>query len=491
MKLKNLLLTALTIGLFGSGIATTPANAAENRACDPEGPTAQDLSIGRQLNTQLDKDMRGGMDAYETSCARVVVETVKKRGLTPRAAAIAISTVIVESHLNNVNYGDRDSLGLYQQRAGWGTAAQRLHAPTATNKFLDVMEEFYPNNRWATAPIGEVAADVQRPAAEYRGRYAVQAPDAVIIANALWNVSAAPSMPGMTAVSRSNDTMDVFAATTDGLVKHRFFPAGTNAGCWTTLPSNARIKGEPAAIVTPGRIDVFALGIDNRLKRATWTVANDGWYNWIDMGTETFTSAPALTKRSDTGIDVFAKNGANRIQHRHFITTRTETSGWYGSWNNIGGNFDSTTFTSGPAAVASPDGSRMNVLARGADGHLTTLMWTEGHGWWNWVQREDVITGKPSAISRGGNGVSIFYRSHGDALLHKYTADGNSWTQPVQGLGGNIYTSPAAVSMNPQRIDVFSRNNEADLVRKTWSTSEPNWYPWVGHGAIGGPVCGS
>jgi hypothetical protein len=42
--------------------------------------------------------------------------------------------------------------------------------------------------------------------------------------------------------------------------------------------------------------------------------------------------------------------------------------------------------------------------------------------------------------------------------------------------------------MSGQRIDVFTRNSNADLIRKTW-TSANSWYDWAGHGAVGAPAC--
>lgn len=289
-------------------------------------------------------------------------------------------------------------------------------------------------------------------------------------------------LPGMSATSRATNGLDVFASTTSGYVKHRNLSGG-DWSCWTNLPQNAKIKGEPAAIATPGRIDVFALGIDNRLKRTTWTVAHNGWYNWVDLGPKTFSSAPGITKRSDTLIDVFAKDSDDRIAHRPFSTTKTTDGGWVTTdWKPIGGN---VTLASAPSAVASPDGNRITVLARGVNGSLMSLMWTEGHGWWNWADRDIAITGTPAAISRGGNSVSAFLRTPDGAVVHKYTPDGTNWDHQLQGLGGHVFTSPAVVSPNPQRIDVFSRNNEADLIRRVWTGS--TWSPWAGHGAIGAP----
>ncbi|MCE7000724.1 hypothetical protein LZG04_38805 [Saccharothrix sp. S26] len=476
---------ALSTGLTVLGPIAPAATADDIRACDPGGTTTQDVTIGQQLNAQLDSDMRGNMDAYETSCARVVVQTVKARGLSSRAAAIAIATVIVESHLRNVNYGDRDSLGLYQQRDGWGTAAQRLHPPTATHSFLDVMQQFYPNGSWAAEPIGEVAADVQRPAAEYRYRYGVQAADAQLIVAALWDAAPGTSttLPGLSTISRVNGGLDVFATTSDGHLKHRNMSAGV-WGCWATLPYNAKIKGDPAAIYTDGRIDVFAQGIDNRLKKITW-VSGYGWYPWADMGEYVVTSSPAVTSRHATGVDVFAKNGENKIVYRHYDTVQ----GWTTNWSNIGLNASTVTASGAPAAVANADGSRMNVFARAADGSLLSLMWTRDAGWYSWADRGGNFTGRPTASTRGGDSVDIFLRDHDNSFIHRYSPNGADWTTyPASDFGGYLLTSPTAVAMSGQRIDVFSRNSNADLIRKTW-TSANGWYEWAGHGAVGAPAC--
>lgn len=155
--------------------------------CDPAGPTANDGAIASQLNPQLSGRMRGHLDAYRISCARMVVSAVRARNLASRAAVIAITTTIVESTIQNISEEvDHDSLGLFQQRASWGTRAQRLDPTWATNAFLNKMLQLYPNNSWMTAPIGEVCQAVQVSA--FPGRYQPEAPDAQRIVDALWNV---------------------------------------------------------------------------------------------------------------------------------------------------------------------------------------------------------------------------------------------------------------------------------------------------------------
>ncbi|MGC5022551.1 FG-GAP repeat domain-containing protein, partial [Micromonospora sp. DT47] len=158
--------------------------------CDPDGPTATDAALATQLNPQLNSDMRNNLTAYRVSCAREVVEAVRARGLASRAAVIAVTTVIVETHLQNISEEvDHTSLGLFQQQEWWGTRAQRLNPTWATNAFLNAMEDKYPNGTWATAAIGDVCQRVQVSA--YPSKYQVQAPDAQIIVDALWNSAGA------------------------------------------------------------------------------------------------------------------------------------------------------------------------------------------------------------------------------------------------------------------------------------------------------------
>ncbi|WP_410664319.1 hypothetical protein [Amycolatopsis sp. lyj-84] len=154
--------------------------------CAQAGASADDADTAGALNQQLGTKMRGYMNPYNTSCARAVVETVQRSGLNERAAAIAIATVIVESSIANLDGGLGDSVGLFQQRASWGSFAQRTDPVWATGRFLAVMRQFFPGDSWNNVAIGDVAAAIQRPAAKYRHRYGVEADDAVKIAAELW-----------------------------------------------------------------------------------------------------------------------------------------------------------------------------------------------------------------------------------------------------------------------------------------------------------------
>ncbi|WP_394939176.1 hypothetical protein [Psychromicrobium sp. YIM B11713] len=77
----------------------------------------------------------------QSANAALITAIAQRRRLPPRAATIAIAVAMQESKLRNINYGDLDSLGLFQQRPSqeWGTAEQIMDPVYATNAFYDVL----------------------------------------------------------------------------------------------------------------------------------------------------------------------------------------------------------------------------------------------------------------------------------------------------------------------------------------------------------------
>jgi hypothetical protein len=93
--------------------------------------------------------------------AAIIAQVGRDRGLPDRAVVIALATAQQESRLRNLDYGDRDSLGLFQQRPsqGWGTEAQVQDPVYAAGKFYDWLVTV-PG--WETGRLTEVAQAVQR-----------------------------------------------------------------------------------------------------------------------------------------------------------------------------------------------------------------------------------------------------------------------------------------------------------------------------------------
>lgn len=136
-----------------------------------------------------------GLSAAQAQNARTIVAVAEPRG-GRQSTLIAVMVSLAESDLRSlgnptagtpdagegVGY-DHDSVGLFQQRANWGSAAERMDAVTSTNLFLDAL---LSQDGWESRPPWVAAQHVQRSAfdgrpsaanhgsAVYGGNYQVQ-----------------------------------------------------------------------------------------------------------------------------------------------------------------------------------------------------------------------------------------------------------------------------------------------------------------------------
>ncbi len=122
------------------------------------------------------------LDPEQAGNAAMIAAVAVRRGLPARAATIGIATAIQESKLRNIDYGDRDSVGLFQQRPsqGWGTRAEILDPLYATNAFFDVLVKI---EGYQSLPITDAAQKVQRSA--FPSAYADHEEEARVFASAL------------------------------------------------------------------------------------------------------------------------------------------------------------------------------------------------------------------------------------------------------------------------------------------------------------------
>ncbi|WP_205571347.1 heavy metal transporter [Streptomyces sp. YIM 130001] len=104
------------------------------------------------------------------------------RGMPERAVTIALATALQESGLRNINHGDRDSIGLFQQRPsqGWGTEKQIMDPVYTSEKFYEHLAEVPGYSR---LPLTVAAQRVQR--SGFPQAYAKHEPDAALLAAAL------------------------------------------------------------------------------------------------------------------------------------------------------------------------------------------------------------------------------------------------------------------------------------------------------------------
>jgi len=120
------------------------------------------------------------LDPEADRVARTVLSTGKRSGATRKELLAAAETGLVESTFHNYAGGDADSEGWRQERTSiYGTG------PTGPRNVKAASKRFFEETKAQSGgTAGELAANVQRPAEQYRGRYDEVKPEAAAILNA-------------------------------------------------------------------------------------------------------------------------------------------------------------------------------------------------------------------------------------------------------------------------------------------------------------------
>lgn len=123
-----------------------------------KGALAPGLSFGCTASVN-GSDAKLALDQSEN--AALISALSVQRGMPARAASIALATALQESKLRNIDYGDLDSVGLFQQRTsqGWGTMEQIMDPVYSSMAFYDALAQV-PD--YVNLPINDAAQIVQR-----------------------------------------------------------------------------------------------------------------------------------------------------------------------------------------------------------------------------------------------------------------------------------------------------------------------------------------
>ena len=81
------------------------------------------------------------LEASQAAIAATIAGVAAQRTMPVRAVTVAYATALQESDLANLAYGDRDSVGVFQQRPsqGWGTRRQLLDPVYASTRFFSAL----------------------------------------------------------------------------------------------------------------------------------------------------------------------------------------------------------------------------------------------------------------------------------------------------------------------------------------------------------------
>ena len=122
------------------------------------------------------------LDTVQMANAATISAVGVRRGMPEQAVVIALATALQESKLENRDDGDRDSVGLFQQRPsqGWGTPEDIKDPRHASDKFYSALRRV---KGWQQMRVTDAAQRVQRSA--YPNAYDKWVDEAKILAHAL------------------------------------------------------------------------------------------------------------------------------------------------------------------------------------------------------------------------------------------------------------------------------------------------------------------
>jgi hypothetical protein len=228
---------------------------------DPEGCTVEVGDVTVDLTTE------------QAENAATIAAIGVRRGLPARAVSIALATAYQESKIRNLDHGDRDSLGVFQQRPsqGWGSAEQITDVRYATNRFYDELEKV---DGYETMRITEAAQEVQR--SGFPEAYEDHAEDGRAIASALTGYSPA----AFSCVVRADDDYAVEKAGRSGLtpraaelrrdIERAFGPQSLGG----FAPGGVRDGHMEGSAHYDGRaVDVFFRPVGEENRRRGWALA--------------------------------------------------------------------------------------------------------------------------------------------------------------------------------------------------------------------------
>ncbi|MEU6467493.1 peptidase M23 [Streptomyces sp. NPDC046976] len=156
----------LFVGLLGAG----GGHAAYADSCGDRGTPGVDYGDNGDIGDGRPNPAKD-LQQQEIANAKIIDGVAADGGLSGRATLIALMTSLQESSLLNIDYGDRDSVGLFQQRpsAGWGTKEQIMKPKYAAHMFFFGGASGSPRGLtdikgWETMGLGQAAQAVQQSA---------------------------------------------------------------------------------------------------------------------------------------------------------------------------------------------------------------------------------------------------------------------------------------------------------------------------------------
>lgn len=187
--LAGLMLAGCNIGTEKQAAAATAANPAAAQGCDHHQNTrVRARCIEEGGGGVVLVSSSSGLDAKQVANAKTIIQVGDDMKFGCKGKVIALATALQESSLRNLanaaipasmrrtNEGvgrDHDSVGIFQQRPGWGTLDERMTPRDSARLFYNALAKV-PN--WPSMAVTRAAQKVQVSA--YPDAYAKHVPQA-------------------------------------------------------------------------------------------------------------------------------------------------------------------------------------------------------------------------------------------------------------------------------------------------------------------------
>ncbi|MCY1141522.1 hypothetical protein OWR29_26290 [Actinoplanes sp. Pm04-4] len=302
-----LLACAALISLPGAGTATTSCLTASGTTPDEEAHSGPGPV--------------GIWSADQIANAAVIVTVGQRMQFPARGWVIAVAAAMQESSLINTPSGDRDSVGLFQQRPsqGWGTPEQLRDPHYAASRFYT---KLLTTPGWHSMPLARAAQHVQR--SGYPQAYAKWEPDAVRVIAA---VTAAHHRCAALAIAAAPAARNPDGSWPQQQCSIRPDPT-TGAGCITPRLYHLVQQAAAAGFPPPG-----CYRVDDHGEHPTGQACD-----WMMTGGR---EASGLQKAHGDAMAAWVVANADRLGIRYVIWFRmiwTPDDGWHPYNNPYGGN---------------------------------------------------------------------------------------------------------------------------------------------------------
>jgi hypothetical protein len=231
-------------------------------------------------------------DLDQMQNASTIAAVGVKLGVPSFGIEVALATARQESKFENLSGGDRDSIGLFQQRPseGWGTVSQIMDTTYSSTAFYEALLKV---SNWQNLPLTQAAQDVQHSA--YPDAYAAHQQEASVLTSVFTGIAGG-----------------ALTCTLDGPT---FSPQATDSSGLTTegeaVVADAQKQWGTATVLdASGAARSFALGLPDSLSGAAETQRGWAYANWAVSKAE----ALGITQVGFDGKTWSSSNSSNSWQ---------------------------------------------------------------------------------------------------------------------------------------------------------------------------------